>query len=145
MNFPWTTPQALSLVPNESERSQDSKRPVRPSLSEATDRRPVSRHSLKLANNERYYHPPPPRTRGLSASEESHGDVVPDLKPILTTVNKSVKRGQELKSYVDPSVATPDLRRSSTPQLHFSALFPNTFRTNRFPSNHTHPSKPIVK
>jgi hypothetical protein len=82
----------------------------------------------------------------MSASEETSGDVVPELKPIAASVNnKTDKRGPDLKPNVDLGDATPSQRRGSASQLHLSSLFPNTFRLSRPAATQSHTGKTSVK
>ena len=144
LNLSTTSHQPLSILGNASEPPRDGHRPSMPSLSQP-GRVISARHSLKDPKKDRYYKPPPARHRVMSASEEASDDVVPDLKPIPALVNKNDKRGQDLKSHPDLNNGTPVQRRSSAPQSHLSALFPNTFRSNRFTSTQSQAGKTNVK
>lgn len=144
LNFSPSPQQLPTVLGNESEHPRDGHRPSIPSLSQA-GRAISARHSLKDPKKERYYQPPSARHRVMSASEEGSGDVVPDLKPITAPVNKSDKRGPDLKSQTDLNNGTPGQRRVSTPQSHLSALFPSTFRSNRLSSTQSQAGKTNVK
>jgi len=108
------------------------KKPLKSVLSQS-DNFPYSRHSLKG----------PQKNRKMSTAEENSGDILTDLSslphiPYKQSNNKRSRRFSELKpSLIQQTQGKFSERRNSTPQIHFSALLPNAFRSNKHQHKNT--------
>lgn len=127
------------------------KKALKSSLSQA-DNYPYSRHSLKDCQNRSC-----PKDRNMSISEETSGDLLTDLSSLPFNANKQIdhkfnRRFSEMKS---PSVQQEQQqqrqrqqlqkfqpiphseRRNSMPQINFSSLLPNPFRSKKHQHKNT--------
>jgi hypothetical protein len=101
------------------------------------DQTSSSRYSIKLRS-----HKPATLQRTMPVSEETSGDILTDLStlpymPHKQDVDRRNRRFSELKPGLTVTNSVPNTdrdRRNSTPQLNFSSLLPNHFRSHK----HTH-------
>jgi hypothetical protein len=108
------------------------KKPLKSVLSQS-DNFSFSRHLLNDCQ----------QNRKMSATEENPGDILTDLSslphiPYKEINNKRNRRFSELKpTLIQKNQGTNSERRNSTPQIHFSALLPNAFRSNKHQHKNT--------
>lgn len=109
------------------------KKNLKSTLSQS-DNYPYSRHSLKnykqlsLINSET-----------MSGVEENSTDILTDLSSLPYIPCKQADKRNRRFSELKPSVAqgTNSDRRNSIPQLNFSSLLPNAFRSNKHQHKNT--------
>jgi hypothetical protein len=116
--------------------SSNRKKILKSTLSQS-DNYAYSRRSLKQ-NQEQ----PQLKKRTMSFSEEISGDILTDLSsaPLISLKqdnNKRNRRFSELKTSSENQASNSE-RRNSTPQINFSSLLPNPFRSNKHHHHHHH-------
>ena len=120
------------------------KKALKSSLSQ-TDNHPYTRHSLKDCQNRSHT-----KIRTMSTTEETSGDLLTDLSSLPFHSNKQTnqrfnRRFSESKPPLvqiqqqpqQPPIVNHSERRNSIPQISFSSLLPNPFRSKKHQHKNT--------